>query len=114
MRVEPLEAFDGAGAGDHRQVAAADLHAGHVDDRRLGLGLVAGQLVGGQNRNDVGHAGDRPQRSGLQFRFVADHADDRAELAAAQMGLQAERFHAFDDMVDLGVAGSGLENDDHA
>ena len=84
-----------------RQIAAADLHAAHVDDARLGVGFVAGQLIGWQHGNHVGHAGDRPQRSVLQLGFVADDADDRAIGAAAQMGLQAERFHPLDDVVDL-------------
>ena len=45
------------------------------------------------------------KRRDLQLGLVADHADDRAIRAAAQMGFQAERFDALDDVVDLLVGG---------
>ncbi len=54
--VEPVSAFDRAGPGDHRQMAAADLHARHIDDARGRMGLMAGELVGRQHRNHIGHA----------------------------------------------------------
>ena len=73
------------------------------------MGLAAGQLVRRQHRNDVLHAGNRPQRLGADLLLVADHADDRAIRAAAEMGLQAQRFDPLDDMGDLVVGHFGLE-----
>ena len=112
-RVQPFGVFDGAGAGDHRQVTPADFHASHVDDARLGMCLGAGQLIGGQHADDVYHARDDLKLLGLELRLVADHADDRTIRAAAQMRLQAERLHPLDHMVDLLIGGAGFENDDH-
>ena len=56
--VHPLGILDGTRTGDHAQVAAADFDAGHLDDGGLWLGLDAGQLVRGQDRHNLGHAGN--------------------------------------------------------
>ena len=57
-RVHAIRRFDRARAGDHRQIAAADLHARDIDDRRLLLALLAGQLVRRQDGDDFGDAGE--------------------------------------------------------
>ncbi len=90
--VHSVGAFDGAWASDHRQMAAADFDFSHHDDRGLALRLDAGQLIRRQNRNDLGHAGNRLERGHHELGLVADHPDDRAIGAAAQMGFQPERL----------------------
>ena len=47
---------------------------------------------------------NRADRRGMDLRFVADHADDRAILPAAQMRAQPELFDALNHMGDLLVA----------
>ena len=77
------------------------------------MGLGAGQLEGGQDRQHFRHAVDGRQRRRLKFRFVADHADDRAIRAATEVGVESQMPHAIDDVCDLFFGGAGFENDDH-
>ena len=66
------------------------LHVADVDHRVLLLELAAGQLERLQDRQHLLDAGNGRQRLGLELVLVADDADDRAQLAAAQVRLEAE------------------------
>src|SRR5205085_9831129 len=101
--IKPFGPFDSTRAGDHRQVAAANLYARHIDDTWLGMSLTAGELVGWQHGNHFGNAGDCLQSSRLQLGLVADDANDRAVSPAAQMGLQTKRLDALHHVIDLFV-----------
>ena len=79
----------------------------------LWMSVAAGQLIGRQDGNNVVHAGNGPQRLGADFSLVADHADDRAIGAAAQMGPQSQRLDPLDDVVDLLVGDPRLQDNDH-
>src|SRR5581483_7319882 len=111
--VEDLVALDGAGAGDHRHRAAADLHLADGYHRVALVELAAGELVRLHDRQGLLDAGDRQQRLGVQLVLVADDADDRAVLALADVRLQAELVDALDDVLELGGGGVGAQDDDH-
>ena len=51
-----LLGFDGTGPGDDADVLAADGQAADADDGGLCLGFATGDLVGRQDRQDLGHA----------------------------------------------------------
>jgi len=85
----------------------------HLHDAVLAAELAAGKLEwlqDGQNLLDAWNGG---QRLHLQFILVADHADDGAQLALAQMRSIAKLLNAFQDVVELLLAGIGPDDDDH-
>ena len=78
------------------------------------MGLEAGQLVGRQDRHDVGHAGNRLQAARLA---ACDSSPITPMIVRCvprlRCGLQAQRLDALDDVVDLFVGDARFENDDH-
>src|SRR5262249_1742528 len=114
---EHLLILDGARAGDHRErlaaergvgVAAADVHdrSGHGE-------LARRQLVGFEHGRDRLDAGDGQERNALEQRLVANAADDRALLAAREVGAHTDGLDALANVVDLGVGDVGAGDDDH-
>ena len=81
----------------------------------LGSGCASrlASLYGGSTGITSATPGMAWSGAGCSCDFVADHADDRAVRAAAQVGPHAVRFDALDDVADLLVRGAGFENDDH-
>ena len=106
-------ALDGARAGDHGQVAAADLDPLDLEDRVVGVELAAGELVRLEDRHDLLDAVDRLERLGLQLLLVADHADDRPRDPLAEVGREAQRLDPLEDVVDTVRGGVRLQDDDH-
>ena len=115
--VHPLRRLDGARAGDHRQVAAADLHllAPLPTSTIVGLGCASrlASLYGRHHGHHLGDAGDGRQRRRLQLRLVADDADDRAVRAAADRGLKPQLLDLLGHVLDLLFGDRLFEDDDH-
>ena len=108
-----LFALDAARACDDREVAAADLHAVHVDDAVVRVELAVGLFVG------LGHAaaglddgvGQHPALGdGLG---VADEAEDVGIAALGVVDLQAHALQLAAEFVDLDVGGVLFQYDDH-
>ena len=108
-----LLALDAAGARNDREIAAADLHAVHVDDAVVRVELAVGFLV------RLGHAA-----AGLDQRVrqhpalsnglgVADEAEDVGVAALGVVDLEAHAFQLAAEFVDLCVGGVLFQYDDH-
>ena len=109
--IEDLVAFDRA--YDHAHYAAADLDLADLNHRVLLVELAARELERLHDRQHLLDAGNRLERLRLQFRLVADYADDGAVFALADVGFKAELANAFEDVIKFGVGGAGSQNDDH-
>ena len=108
-----LFALDAARACDDCEIAAADLHAVHVDDAVVRVELAVGLLVG------LGYAaaglddgvGQHPALgNGLG---VADEAEDVGVAALGVVDLQAHALQLAAEFVDLCVGGVLFQYDDH-
>src|SRR5262249_8538383 len=95
--VEHFGALDRARPGDHGQGPAADAHLADLYDRVLLVELAAGELERLEDRQHLLDAGDGRERLGLQLVLVADDADDGAQLALAEVGLEAQLADAVED-----------------
>ena len=106
-------ALDAAGARNDREIAAADLHAVHIDDAVVRMELAVGFLV------RLGHAA-----AGLDHRVrqhpalsnglgVADEAEDVGVAALGVVDLEAHAFQLAAEFVDLYVGGVLFQYDDH-
>ncbi len=106
--------FDRAGPRHDDELLAADGHAVDLELRRFGMGLAARQLEGLEDPHDALDAVEGLQGQQLLFgAVVADHAHDGAHLPARQVGLEPHALHAARHVVDVGVARSRLQHDDH-
>ena len=109
--------LDGARAGDQGEVVAADLRAADVEDRRLAVLLLAGELVRLEDRDDLRDAGLAVQLERADADLgvrVADRADEGHLLAAARVGGAADRLDAVDHRLDLVLGCLGLHDDQHS
>ena len=111
---EPGFALDGAGAGDHHQVAAADADTLDVEDRVASgwnsrLASLNGLVIGTTALDPL----DRLERLGLDFLFIADHADDGPHYPPAQVGRQPKLLDPGHDVADHLVGWVRLQDDDH-
>ena len=104
-RVHPLGAFDAHGPAIIPRCPPPIFTPADLDDARLGVGLVAGQLVRRQDRHHAVDARNCLQRRRLQLFLVADDANDGSERAFTQVGSQTQRFHALDNVLNLFVGG---------
>ena len=107
-------ALDAAGARDDGKVAAADLHAVHIDDAVVRVELAVGLLVG------LGHAA-----AGLHHRVrqhpalghglgVADQAQNVALAALGVVDLQAHILQFVAELAYLYLGGVLFQYDDHS
>ncbi len=71
-----------------------------------GMCVAAGQFIGWQHRDNVGHSRNRPQRFFASFVLVADQPDDRPVSATTNVRRQSKRFHPLDDMFQLRFRGT--------
>ena len=97
-----LDALDGAGAGHHHDLVAAD---GDVSDPNRGvarLPLAAGQLVGLGDLDDLLDARQVGESLAVGVGVAADDADHGAVLAVRDLRCQPELADLLDDGVDLG------------
>ena len=85
-----LFAFDGAGAGDDAECAAADGEAAGADDAGLGFGFDAGELVRRENGEHFVNAGAAFENADRGISLVANRGDHGALGAAQYRGLEAE------------------------
>ena len=106
-------ALDRARAGDHGQMAAADLDSLGLEDRALGVKLAAGELERLQDRHDLLDTRDRLQRLDLELGLVADHADDRPRHPLAEMRRETQGRDPLEDMLDDLGRRVRLQNNDH-
>src|SRR5579883_768724 len=83
-----LARFNGAGAGNHGQVASADsgIGAGEANDRVLFLHIPADQFVRLGDANDLGDAGKLFEVAAINLSLVAGDADSGALRAGKRMG----------------------------
>ena len=110
--------FAGTGAGDGHGVGPpyfddAALWAGDFDDGVFLMEFSGGEFVGFHDGDDLFDAGDGLDVLGVDFDFLAHDANDGAELAAGEVGLEAEGFDLGGDVFDESFGGVGLEDDDH-
>src|SRR5262249_34958556 len=75
--------------------------------------FTAGQLERLEDRQHLFDTRDGLQRFGLQLVLVADDADDRAQLAAAQVRLESQLLNALHNVIDLLRGGVLLQHDNH-
>ena len=75
--------------------------------------LPAGELERLEDGQHLLDARDGGQRLGQELVLVADDADDGAQLAFADVRLEAQLPDALQDVVDLGISRIGTEYDDH-
>ena len=86
-----LARLDRAGPGDQREVLAADLRPPISKHRALAvLELRRGELVGLEDRDDLGDAGGAVELEPRDVLAVADRADQRHLLAAGDVGAGAD------------------------
>ena len=106
-------AFHRAGAGDHADVTIAHRQGAGADDRGFGPHFAAGDFVGGQDGDHLGHARPALQRLAELIPLFADGGDDRPFRAVDRMGFQAQLFDALDHVFDLLGGRSSFHDDDH-
>src|SRR4029077_10360046 len=112
-RQELVARLDRARSGDEREVLAADLSPGDLEDGRfLVLDLRGGELVGLEDRDDAVDARRSLELKPGDVLAIADRADHGHLLAAARMRMSTNRLDALDDGVDL-VRRRRLFHDDH-
>ena len=90
-----------AGAGDHHEVAAADLCAAHVDD---GIGVVEFAVcifIRFLNAAHGFHHVQRGDQIDVQLGGVADQADDRVLRAFGDVQIEAAVPEKFGQIIDL-------------
>ena len=70
-----LQTFNGAGTGDHGQVAVADLNVADSDDGVLGFEFTAHQLIRPGHRNYIPHPGKAGKKSCIHRPLVVQDPD---------------------------------------
>jgi hypothetical protein len=109
--------LNGAGAGDERDVGAANedvaARRGDAEDGVFSLGVAADELVGLANRDALDDAGKRFENAEIDGAVVAGDADGGAGGSGDGMGFEAEAFDAQADGADLLLGGMGLHDDQH-
>ena len=111
-----LARLDRAGAGDQREVLAADLAPVDLEHGALAVAeLRGGELVGLEDRHDPVHprlALQPEARDAGVLLDVADRADHRHARALAAVGARAGSLDLAYDRLDL-LVGRGLFHHDH-
>ena len=99
----------GAGPGDEDRLVAADAHAAQFDPAPRGAGaaaqLPADELVRGVDVQRFLDAGHRIQVGEIDPGLVADDADQRAVLAAADVRFEAQAPDFLDHVFNFGFGG---------
>ena len=107
--------FDGAGAGDERDVWTADqdvaARRGDAEDGVFGFGVAADELVGLADGDALDDAGERFEDAEIDGAVIAGDADGGAGGSGDGMGFEAEAFDALADGADLLLGGMGLHDD---
>ena len=109
-----LFTFNAAGPGDDRKVAAADLHAVHVDDAVVRVELAVGLFIRfGHAAAGLHHGvGQHPAfGNGLG---VADEAQNMGIAALGVVDLQAHALQLVAELAHLYVGGILFQYDDHS
>src|SRR5690606_14626041 len=106
-------AFDGAGTGDHHEIAAANLDSLDVDDGFLAVRFAAGELEGLEHGDDPLDAWDRGEWLRAQLRLVADHADDRALGSFAHVRNELQLVDPLENVIELLLGRLGFNHDNH-
>ena len=106
--------FDGAGTGGDDDFIAADFYAAaEIDDGAFGLELAAGELERLRDAHDFAHAVEQFEIAMIEIAVHADGAEDGVRFAGGAMHVEAAGDQAVDDVLDLGVGGAFLHDDDH-
>src|SRR5208282_4104030 len=112
--------LNGAGAGDDGKVGASNRYRrtirvsfGKLDDRAVGLGVAADQLVRLGDADDFLHSRHFFQRPGFDFALVAGNADGGALRAGHGVSTVSERFDFLANRAHLLFGGLRLHDYEH-
>ena len=112
-RDDLLLGLDGAGAGDHDEVAAADLHAIHVDDGVVRVELAVAALEGLGHALDAVDDAEARDQVHVHAGRVADEAEHGLVFALGNVDGQALALEPVDELLALCCFHAMFEYDDH-
>src|SRR5260370_13599255 len=112
-----LLGFDGARAGDERDVLAADDDVaggrGNSEDAVFFFGVAADEFIGLADRDALADAGHGFKNAEIDGAFVAGDTDGGADRAGDGMRFEAQALDALADGADLFLGCVGLHDDKH-
>src|SRR4029079_1433006 len=106
--------LDRTGPGNEREVVTSHPSSGYLDDRPLAMRkLSRGELVGLEDRHDLGDAGVALEPEPLHVLAVADRPDHGDLFAARQVRARSAALDPPYDGLDVFLGGRRLHHDHH-